>query len=154
MNRRALCLPLVALASFLVFSACRSTVPPLSVGCNAGSTRPEAPIVCINDSGTTLSVDPETITAYDRDPEKPGSPMVILFFTQSGRGDFQIVPRSGNCIEPQTEHHCPPDAGLCRVHMLRRKPTDPKEERCKYDVIMKGFPPLDPFIVAKTCCGV
>jgi hypothetical protein len=154
MNRRVACLTLVSLAAFFVFSACRSTVPPLSVGCNAGSTRPEAPIVCIDDLGTELSVDPEKIVAYDRDPQKQSSPMVILFFTKSGNGDFQIVPRTGNCIEQPKDHHCPPGAGMCRVHMLRRKPSDPKEETCKYDVIMKGFPPLDPFIVAKTCCGV
>lgn len=154
MNPRTLCLPLVAIAALVVFSACVSTVPPLSVGCIAGSTRPEAPIVCIDDSGAELSVNPETITAYDRDPKKPGQAMVILFFTKSGTGDFQIIPRTGNCIEPQTEHHCPKNAGLCRVHMLRRKPTDPPEETCKYDVFMRGKPVLDPFIVAKTCCGV
>lgn len=157
MNSRALFLPLVVSASLLFLPACRSMypapVPPLGAGCTAGVNRPDAPIVCINDLGTELSAHPETITVYDRDPKKQGLPMVILFLTKSGTGTVQIIPRTGNCIEQPAEHHCPPDSGVCRVHMLRRNPTDPKTETCKYDVVMKGFEPLDPYIVASTCCG-
>ena len=152
MNIRALNMIGSALVILTLTAACGTTQGPRS-RCAAGSSRPEAPVVCIDDTGTRLSVSPERVEAYDRDPEKQGHPMVILFFTKSGSGDFQIVPRSGNCIEPQTEHHCPPNAGLCRVHVVRKAPNDTEAEVCKYDVVMKGFTTLDPWVVTKPCCG-
>lgn len=120
-------------------------------GCVVGSTRPESPIVCIDDTGSALSVHPETVNTWDRDPDGSGNPMVILFRTKSGKRDFKIVQRSGNCIEP--ELYCPPDIGLCRAKVVKRVEGAEAQETCKYDVVMAGFKDLDPTIRVGTCCG-
>lgn len=117
-------------------------------GCNVGSTRPEAPIVCIDNTRSRLSVDPFRVVAYDEYPRNSGRPMVILFFTKTGTGNFKVVEKKGNCIADQD---CVEGAGLCRVTVADVK-DDERERLCEYDIEMPGFPPMDPEMLIKTCC--
>lgn len=148
MNIRYRFLLPIVLAVLAFSGACRSAtpVPPLGHGC-VPTTRPEAPIAVIDDSGSQLSVDPPHLVTYDEYPKGSGRPMVILFFTRSGTGDFRIVEKNGNCIASQD---CVAGAGLCRVTV--KKIEDGRPRTCDYGVDMKGFPYFDPTITVNPCC--
>ena len=157
MNVRArFVLPLVV-AGTVFAGGCTSALPGgRGHQCTVGSKKPEAPIVCIDNTGTKLSVDPYRVVAFDEYPKNSGRPMVILFFTKTGTGNFKIIEKkreTGNneadesCI---AEQHCVAGEGLCRIIVPRLK--DQKARVCLYDIEMAGFPPMDPEIEVRPCC--
>lgn len=116
--------------------------------CHRGSREPTAPMVCIDNTGSKLSVDPPRVEAFEEYPKNSGQPMVILFFAKTGTPKFDLIEKKGNCIARQD---CVQSAGLCRVTVVRLKEGE-KERKCEYDIVMPGFPPMDPEILIKTCC--
>lgn len=149
MNIRAGFVLSVVVAGGIFAGGCGSTsTQGRGHGCTVGSTRPERPIVCINNTGSELSVDPERVVAFDEYPKDSGRPMKILFFTKTGTGNFKIIEKNGNCIASQ---ECVENAGLCRVTVVDVKDGE-EDKQCDYDIEMAGFPRMDPQIVIKNCC--
>ena len=127
-------------------------------GCHSWSTQdhhdecrpaasPHAPIVCVDNTGSALSVDPYRVVAYDEYPKDSGRPVVILFVTQEKPAEFKLVEKTSGCIEKQ---NCVTSAGLCQVTVKRLGGAPGKV--CEYGIEMVGFPTMDPEIKLKPCC--
>lgn len=110
----------------------------------AGSTDRNAPIVCVDDTGSTLTVSPDPIHLHDVGAADR-APVVIHWHTVSGANDLRVEIEPG-CV---TETTCAGN-GHCRARTLPR--TDKTEKRCKYDVWTDKHPRLDPEIVVSPCC--
>lgn len=119
-------------------------------GCPPAVNRPEAPIVCVDDTGDKLSVSPETVYAFDRHPQDKG-PVNVLWFTRSGAGDLRIEFADDHCVG---KVWCNPKTGHCRAKTL---PLEGKTESepCKYDVWIENGrqPRMDPYVVIRECCA-
>lgn len=155
-------LPLV-LSLVLFASACAHTTQPTAEappprpaalveqagGCPPAVNRPEAPIVCIDDTADRLYVSPETVYAYDVHPSDK-MPVNVLWFTKSGSGDLRIEFADDHCVE---RVWCNPKSGLCQA---KTRPLEGKSESepCKYDVWIEGGrqPRIDPYVVIRECC--
>ena len=157
-------LPLV-LSLVLFAAACAHTTQPGAIaeappprpvalveqagGCPPAVNRPEAPIVCVDDTGSVLTAVPNTVYAFDRHPEDR-APVNVLWFTKSGGGDLRIRMKDEHCVG---KVWCNPKTGHCRAktHPLNGKP---ESAPCKYDVWIEGGPQevLDPYVVIRECC--
>lgn len=118
-------------------------LPSRPDSCNEGLGKAErnAPIICVDDTGGTLSVHPDPITAHSVG-ETDRQPVMLHWWTRSGRNALNIEIQPG-CV---TEVTC--DGSHCSARTL------PAEERkqCKYDVWTDKHPKLDPEIVVDPCC--
>jgi hypothetical protein len=114
--------------------------------CTVGDMDPMNPIVCIDNTGTTLKAYPETIEVFDRQVDQ--KPVKILFFTRTGTGNPKIKPQ-GDCLE-KVDH----PVGRAIGHVKKLGDTTSGDKRCKYDIELSGFEPLDPFIIVKPCCSL
>ncbi len=110
----------------------------------AGSTDRNAPIVCVDDTGATLSVSPDPIRVHDVGAADK-MPVVIHWYTVSGANDLHIEMEPG-CI---TDTKCDV-AGHCMARTMPR--ADKTEKRCKYDVWTDKHPRLDPEVIIIPCC--
>jgi hypothetical protein len=144
----------LVLALFVAaFSGCaaRSTdvagVAPSASVCRdgAGSTNRQAPIVCVDDSARTLSVNPDPVVVHDVRANDRKTPVTVHWFTRSGRGDLQLEFEAG-CVE---QHRCD-GQGHCWARSVPGSTS-----RCKYDVWIAGgkHDRLDPVVEVETCCG-
>ncbi len=137
----------VLIVSTVVLTACaqNGAVAPQSGGPCAngqGSSDRQAPIVCVEDTGKTLSVRPDPIVIHDK--KKGGSqPVTMQWFTRSGRGDLQIAIEEG-CV---TEVKCN-GKGHCTA---KTRDVD-AQVKCKYDVWTATHPRLDPDLILTPCC--
>lgn len=111
-------------------------------GMGEGKADRNAPIVCVDDLGGTLSVNPDPIRAHDVG-QSDRQPVVIHWWTRSGGGELGIEVAPG-CVTNVT----------CRgAHCTARTlPTDAAGARCKYDVWTAKHPRLDPEIIIDDCC--
>jgi hypothetical protein len=107
-----------------------------------GSDNRNAPIVCVDDTGSTLSVAPDPVTAFDRDAG--GQPVMIHWWLKSGGNDLDIDVKPG-CV---TDKHC--ENGHCFARTLPKSVKG--DVTCKYDVWTTRQPRLDPAIVLTDCC--
>lgn len=113
---------------------CASGAPP--------SADMNAPIVCVDDSGSALTVDPDPVRVHD--VVAPGkAPVVLQWFTRSGGNNLHIDIENG-CTEKVT---C--NRGHCTTKTL---PSNGTEKRCKYSVWTDNHPKLDPDIIITPCC--
>jgi hypothetical protein len=110
----------------------------------AGSADRNAPIVCVDDTGATLKVNPDPVRVHDVGAADR-APVVIHWFTVSGANDLQIQLQPG-CV---TETKCDGN-GHCMARTLPR--GDKTERRCKYDVWTNKHPRLDPDVIVIPCC--
>jgi hypothetical protein len=138
---------LVPAASFVValLSGCASSGDGTAMAnqCTKGKQHPERPIVCVDNTGSALSIHPrEDLVVFDR--ASNGAPVTILFFTKSGTGNLKIIDKD-DCLDEQ--EHTP--EGMARIKVTK---AGGSETRCKYDIELAGFETLDPFIVVKPCC--
>jgi hypothetical protein len=110
----------------------------------AGSTDRNAPIVCVDDTGATLSVSPDPIRVHDVGAADR-LPVAIHWYTVSGANDLHVEIEPG-CVTDTTcdgNGHC----------MARSTPRgDKTEKRCKYDVWTDKHPRLDPDMIIIPCC--
>lgn len=126
---------------------CASTSAPLEPRMNpcadgAGRKSLRAPIVCVDDTGPRLTVSPDPVVADDR---HGGRPVVIHWWTRSGRGELRIEGVDA-CL---TNVECSGD------HCMAKAKDVPETEawvRCKYDVWTNEQNRLDPDIVITECC--
>ena len=107
-----------------------------------GSSDRQAPIVCVDDTGTTLSVRPDPIVIHDK--RRGGAqPVTMQWFTRSGGGNLQIEIEEG-CV---TNVKC-----NGKGHCTAQTRDIDAETRCKYDVLTDTHPRLDPDLVLTPCC--
>lgn len=106
-----------------------------------GNADRNAPIVCVDDSGSTLSVHPDPVTVHRR---SGGAPVMIHWWTRSGGGVLGIEIQAG-CV---TEVNC--NGPHCSARTL---PGDTGGARCKYDVWTDTKPRLDPEVIIVDCCS-
>lgn len=149
----------IVLAASLMFMTCASrsftagggvqpnrlTTGPCGGG--KGTENRNAPIVCVDDGGETLSVNPDPVFAFDVGASG-GRPVVIQWFTTSGGGNLRIDMKSAECV---TAMSCN-GRGKCTARTIPFKPGETGEKRCKYDVLTDTHPPLDPDTVIVKCC--
>lgn len=112
-------------------------------GTGAGSADRDAPIVCVDDSGSTLTVSPDPIRVNEKH-SKTRAPVVLQWFTKSGRNDLEIRMEEG-CVEPvkcDGKGHC----------MTKALGTNGTEKRCKYTIWTDKHPKLDPDVIITPCC--
>lgn len=140
----------VLVTAALVVSACSahgggggngSLTNPCGTG--AGNADRNAPIVCVDDTGATLSVNPDPVTVHDVG-QADRQPVMIHWWTRSGGGELGIEVRPG-CVTKVT----------CRgAHCTARTlPAEASGARCKYDVWTAKHPRLDPEIIIDDCCA-
>ena len=137
------CALLVGFALFLSACARRpvvATAGPCADG--KGSTDRQAPIVCVDDTGATLSVFPDPIVLHDT-TKGGGGPVVLQWFTRTGTGDLQLQIEEG-CVSEVTCNG--------RGHCTAKSRDIDAETRCKYDVWTDKHPRLDPEVVVDPCC--
>lgn len=106
-----------------------------------GDTHPGHPIVCIDDRGTALTVNPASITVWDED--RSGNPVNVDWYTVSGNGDVKVNWKSSDCTVPD---RC--TKGNCKAKTKKGSAG----KRCQYDIELEGFPMLDPDVVITRCC--
>jgi hypothetical protein len=107
-----------------------------------GNADRQAPIVCVDDLGATLSVRPDPIVLHDT-LRNSAAPVTLQWFTRSGRGDLRVDVQEGCLTEIKCEGQ-----GHCTA---KARDID-AETRCKYDVWTGTHPRLDPDIVIEPCC--
>jgi hypothetical protein len=111
----------------------------------AGSNDRNAPIVCVDDTGSTLTVSPDPIRVHDVGAADR-APVVVHWRTVSGANDLHIEMEPGCVANVQ----CDANGGHC---MARTTPRgDKTEKRCKYDVWTDKHPRLDPDLIIVPCC--
>lgn len=114
-------------------------------GCRAVKNA-DAPIVCIDDSATTLRVDPDPFRIHETPSPAGTAPPTVQFFTMSGKGDLRVVFKDNECVRNVT---CA--GGRCTAIASKLDPGE-TEQRCKYDVQLTGHPTLDPDGILIGCC--
>jgi len=126
----------------------RNAVTPLRAGgggpCGGGKgvSDRQAPIVCVDDLGATLSVDPDPIVLHDK-LRGGGNPVTLQWFTRSGGNDLQLE------IEPGCVSEVKCDG---KGHCTAKSRDIDSETKCKYVVWTDKHPRLDPDIVVTPCC--
>lgn len=110
----------------------------------AGSVDRNAPLVCVDDTGATLSVAPDPIRVHDVGAADK-LPVIVHWRTVSGSNDLRVEIEPG-CV---TETRCE-GKGHCMARTLPR--ADRTEKRCKYDVWTDKHPRLDPDVIIVPCC--
>lgn len=111
-----------------------------------GSPFKAGPIICVDDTATSLSVTPDTIEVWDSVPNQPNTPVMLQWFTSSGTGDLRIV--------PSDPAKCPLKDSKAAVpgHYWLQTIPGQTTEGCKYTVFV-GTRQKDPTIVITPCCG-
>ncbi len=146
---------LMLLGMSLVLSACTyQSAAPAPAGGTAlrgnpcasggGSADRNAPIVCVDDRGGTLSVTPDPIRVHDVGAADK-LPVMIHWHTRTGANDLRIEIEPGCVTEVSCER-----PGHCSARTLPRE--DKASKRCKYDVWTDRHPRLDPEIIIDPCC--
>lgn len=143
---------LIALAVTLLFSACAARPDaggggvtgsgPCATG--TGSADRNAPIVCVNDTGASLTVRPDPIRVHDVG-QHDGLPVMLQWHTVSGGNDLRVEIEPGCVTEVRCER-----PGHCSGRTLPR--ADKTDKRCKYDVWTDKHPRLDPEVIITPCC--
>jgi hypothetical protein len=110
----------------------------------AGRSNRQAPIVCVDDSARNLTVSPDPVVIHDVLETDRKTPVVIHWFTTSGKGDLQVEIEPG-CVEAQRCDR----PGHCSARSVPRS-----TKRCKYDVWINDgqHDRLDPTLVVSPCC--
>lgn len=134
--------PILVLLVFFI-AGCAAYHDATGGGVCAGEPNPQSPIVCVDDSVRTLTVNPDPITIDD---VQGGQPITLVWKTESGRGDLQVEMKDPGCV---TDVNCPGN-GRCTARSI---PGASKS--CKYDVWINGgnHDRLDPTVVIQPCCG-
>lgn len=110
----------------------------------AGSNDRNAPIVCVDDTGTALAVSPDPIRVHDVG-QNDRLPVMLQWHTVSGRNDLRVEIEPGCVTDVRCER-----PGHCAARTLPR--NDKAEKRCKYDVWTDKHPRLDPEVIITPCC--
>lgn len=111
-------------------------------GGGKGISDRQAPIVCVDDTGATLSVDPDPIVLHNK-MKSDGKPVTLQWFTRSGSNNLYVEIEPG-CL---TEVKC-----NGKGHCTAKSRDLAAETRCKYDVWTDKHPRLDPDVVVTPCC--
>lgn len=101
-----------------------------------------APIVCVDDTGSTLRVSPDPVVVHDVG-RVTGAPVTVQWFTHTGTGNLQLEIDPG-CV---TDLRC-----NGRGHCTARTRDIDAKVKCKYDVWTETHPRLDPEIEIDPCC--
>lgn len=111
----------------------------------AGDANRQAPIVCVDDSGRTLSVSPEPVVIHDVRASDRRTPVTVHWFTTSGRGDLNV----------EIEKGCVADVKCDRRGHCSARTIPGSTSQCKYDVWITGpnHERLDPTVVISSCCS-
>ena len=112
---------------------------PCSKG--SGTTNRNAPIVCVDDTGGTLSVNPDPI-GINSVGETDRQPVVIHWYTRSG----------GNVLSVNIQPGCVTDVDCNGSHCKARTLPVTARAQCKYTVDTDRHDELDPEIVIDPCC--
>lgn len=110
-------------------------------GSGVGKADRNAPIVCVDDTGGTLKVHPDPITAHSVG-QTDRQPVMLHWWTRSGGNELNIEIQPG-CV---TDVKC--SGGHCSARTLPMT----SQTKCKYDIWTDKHPKLDPDIIVDPCC--
>lgn len=135
---------IIAVLALTTCAPSNGSVSRLGNPCSEGAGKADrnAPIVCVDDTGETLSVNPDPITVHDVG-KSDRQPVVLHWWTRSG-GNVLNVEIADGCV---TDVDC--KGGHCKA---KTRETDASGARCKYDVWTDKHPRLDPDIIIVDCC--
>lgn len=112
-----------------------------------GNGSPNTPIVCVDDTGATLSVHPDPFRVHDvRANDK--QPVVVQWVTVSGANNLGIE------MEPGCFSRITCRGNRCTTQVVPAPAGQTGERRCKYDVWTDRHPRLDPDGVVVPCCSL
>lgn len=112
---------------------------PCSKG--TGTTNRNAPIVCVDDTAATLSVNPDPLNVNSVG-QSDRQAVVIHWWTRSG----------GNELNVEIESGCVTDVSCSGAHCKARTLPVTARTQCKYSVWTDKHPKLDPEIIVDPCC--
>jgi len=142
-----------------LIAGCKSsgTLNPIAPPNNCASTgygkqHHDTPLVCVDSSGTSLSVNPDSIRVWDVSSTDRSTPPVIHWMTRGGSGNLQITMKDDGCVEtPKCNGH-----GQCTANVRGGAGAGHKEgdvlKTCRYKVTLDGRT-LDPDTVIVRCCS-
>ncbi|HKR66382.1 MAG TPA: hypothetical protein VJZ00_21825 [Thermoanaerobaculia bacterium] len=136
--RRLLLVLVVALSLLTCKSRPDNPIAPNPCSSGAGSKHRGAPVVCIDDSASVLTVNPDPVEAFD--VNAAGDPVEIAWYTKSGTGDPKISWKNGDCVNSSGNSKAKTKKGAVG-------------KKCKYEVELAGHPKLDPEVVIVRCCS-
>lgn len=117
-----------------------------------GTQNRNAPIVCV-DGSTKLSVEPESIVAFNGLSTDQATPPVIQWITRSGSGNLKIDMKDPGCVETPINCNAP---GKCIARVVRGLGPGARPAQiiktCRYTVTLDGQV-LDPETVIVGCCS-
>lgn len=113
----------------------------------SGTPNPYAPIVCVNDSSSSLPADPAEVHAVNRVPGR--RPTVIQWFTTSGTNDLSITFEAKDAACFQKAPNC--EGSHC---MALINPAAAPGKQCKYTIRLLNKPGSvnDPVVDIDACC--
>lgn len=137
---------IVILAAVMLITGCSSWINRNTGGgiCSGGggSSNRQAPIVCVDDTGPVLSVNPDPVTAHNHLKNYPSRPVTVRWATVSG-ADLWVEMKEEGCVQ---ELNCSAPGSCTAV-------TIPgASKQCKYDVWTTPTNRLDPIIIVTPCC--
>ena len=142
-----------AVLVLLVIAGCKSrdgVRPIFPRGC--GSANHDTPVVCVDGSGGTIKVIPDSIRVWNVQSSDRATPPTIQWTTRGGGGNLLITMKDEGCVET-------PDCngkGHCGAKVLRDLGRGATAgtivKRCKYTVTLDGRV-LDPETVVVGCCS-
>ena len=137
----------------LVIAGCKSrdgVRPIFPRGC--GSANHDTPVVCVDGSGGTIKVIPDSIRVWNVGSSDHATPPTIQWTTRGGGGNLLITMKDEGCVETPDcngKGHC----GAKVVRGLGAGATAGTEiKRCRYTVTLDGRV-LDPDAVVVGCCS-
>ena len=151
MSKVPLCSFIVLISLVIAGCAPRDGVRPvLPRGC--GSVNHDTPVVCVDGSGSTIKVIPDSIRVWNVGSSDRATPPTIQWTTRGGGGNLQITMKDEGCVET-------PDCngkGHCGAKVIRGLGAGAAEgtvvKRCRYAVTLDGRV-LDPETVIVSCCA-
>jgi len=140
---------ILLVASIFIATCAQNSRGPGATGlagnpCSSGKglVNREAPIVCIDDTNTKLTIDPDPVEVWHK--QRGGGPVTIQWFTKTGGGTIEFQWQKATCV---TKEVC--TTGHCTAQTL----STSTGETCKYDILMPGHDRLDPEVVVSGCCS-
>jgi hypothetical protein len=143
----------LAVLVLLVIAGCKSrdrVNPVAPAGC--GNANHDTPVVCVDGSGSTISVIPDSVRVWNVGSSDHVTPPTIQWITRGGGGNLQIAMKDEGCVEKPDcngKGHC----GAKVMGGLGVGATAGTElKRCRYTVTLDGRV-LDPDAVVVGCCS-
>jgi len=146
-----------AVLAVLIVAGCKAadSIRPIAPASDCGTTgkgvqHHDTPVVCVDGSGTTLAVHPNSIRVWDVGSSDHATPPTIQWVTRGG-GNLQIAMKDAGCVETPkcSGPHC---SATVKGGIGAGRHEGEMIQQCRYKVTLDGRV-LDPDTVIVRCCS-